>query len=158
MSLLLLSIIFTPFFHLGSRDDLAMDSSGLIHGEKGLQSTSHLNVKSQGESCWPALGRISMPYCDWGPITITAWGREILKREWCWENTANERNMPNSGRLGRLSARHRFRSSHGWWVWAPRRTLCWQLRAKSLFRIVVFLSLSAPPRPVHSYSPSLKNK
>ena len=40
--LLLLSIILIPFFHEGSRDGLATDSSRLLHGKKGLQSTSHL--------------------------------------------------------------------------------------------------------------------
>ena len=35
--------------------------------------------------------------------------------------------------------------SHGLWVWAPRRTLCWQLRDWSLLRILCLpLSLSLP--------------
>ena len=41
------------------------------------------------------------------------------------------------GWLSRLSGRLRLRSwSHGLWVRAPRRALCWQLRAWSLFRIL----------------------
>ena len=60
--------------------------------------------------------------------------------------------------LSWLSVRLRLRSwSHSPWVRAPRRALCWQLRAWSLFQILCLpLSLTLP----HSCSVSLclKNK
>ena len=51
------------------------------------------------------------------------------------------------GWLSRLSVRLQLRSwSHGLWVQAPRRALCWQLRAWSpLWILCLPLSLSAPP-------------
>ena len=59
------------------------------------------------------------------------------------------------GWLSRLSVRLRLRSwSRGWWVWAPHRALCWQLRAWSLLWILPS-SLSAPPLLMLSLS--LKN-
>ena len=50
------------------------------------------------------------------------------------------------GWLSRLSIQLGLRSwSHGLWVPAPRRALCWQLRAWSLFRILCLpLSLFLP--------------
>ena len=49
------------------------------------------------------------------------------------------------GWLSRVSVWLRLRSwSHGPWVRAPRRALCWRLRAWSLFQILC-LPLSAPP-------------
>ena len=48
------------------------------------------------------------------------------------------------GRLSQLGVRLRLRSwSHGSWVRAPRRALCWQLGAWSLLRILC-LPLSLP--------------
>ena len=45
------------------------------------------------------------------------------------------------GWLSRLSVWLWLRSwSHGLWVWAPRRALCWQLRAWGLFTLCLFLS------------------
>ena len=62
------------------------------------------------------------------------------------------------GWLGRLSVRLRLRSwSRGPWVWAPRRALCWQLGAWSLFRILC-LPLSLPLPCSCSVSLCLKNK
>ena len=57
------------------------------------------------------------------------------------------------GWLSQLGVRLQLRSwSHGPWVWAPRRALCWQLRAWSLFQILCLpLSLTFP----HSCSVSL---
>ena len=55
----------------------------------------------------------------------------------------NSRGAP--GWLRRLSVRLQPRSwSHGPWVRAPHRALCWQLRAWSLFQILS-LPLSVPP-------------
>ena len=53
-----------------------------------------------------------------------------------------------------LSVRLWFRSrSHGLWVWAPHRALCWQLRAWSLLQILCPpLSL---PSPAHTLCLSL---
>ena len=62
------------------------------------------------------------------------------------------------GWLSRLSFRLRLRSwSHGLWVRAPCRALCWQLKAWSLLQIPLFRfpSLSAPPPLVLSLSLSL---
>ena len=55
------------------------------------------------------------------------------------------------GWLRRSSVRLRLRSwSHGSWVRAPRRALCWQLRAWSLLRILCLpLSLSPTLLSVH---------
>ena len=57
------------------------------------------------------------------------------------------------GWLSRLSGRLQLRSwSHGPWVRAPHRALCWQLRAWGLFRILCLpLSLTLP----HSCSVSV---
>ena len=61
------------------------------------------------------------------------------------------------GWLSRLSVWLRLRSwSHGSWVQAPHRALCWQLRAGSLLRILC-LPLSLP-LPAHALFLSLKKK
>ena len=62
------------------------------------------------------------------------------------------------GWLSRLNVRLRLRSwSHGLWVRAPRRALCWQLGAWSLLQILC-LPLALPPFPIHALSLCLKNK
>ena len=62
------------------------------------------------------------------------------------------------GWLSRLSIQLRLRSwSHGWWVWAPHRALCWWLGPWSLFRILCLpLSLTLPRSC--SVSLCIKNK
>ena len=62
------------------------------------------------------------------------------------------------GWLSQLSVRLQLRSwSHSPWGWAPRRALCWQLRAWSLLRMLCLpLSLSLPCSC--SVSLCLKNK
>ena len=42
--------------------------------------------------------------------------------------------------------------SHGWWVWAPRQALRWQLRAWSCFGFYVSLSLCPSPTRALSLS------
>ena len=61
------------------------------------------------------------------------------------------------GWLSRLSIQLWLRSwSHGPWVGAPRRALCWQLGAWSLLQILCFpLSLTLPCLHMHSLSLSL---
>ena len=59
------------------------------------------------------------------------------------------------GWLSRLSVWLQLRSwSHGPWVWAPHRALCWQCRAWSLFQILC-LPLSLWPSPTHALSLSV---
>ena len=60
--------------------------------------------------------------------------------------------------LSRLNIKHRLRSrSHGRWVRAPRRGLCWQLGAWSLLQILC-LPLSLPLPHSCSVSLCLRNK
>ena len=89
--------------------------------------------------------------------------------DWWWQN----KDSPSSpfqnarlkkstrgapGWLSRLSDPLRLRSrSHGQWVRAPRRALCWRLRAWSLLQILCLpLSLTLPC--LLSVSPSLSQK
>ena len=105
---------------------------------------------------------------------LGAWIYEPRDYDLSWSQTLNWPSHPEApiiistlnsksggrvpGWLGRLSVWLRFRSwSHGPWVWALRRPLCWQLRAWSLFQILCLpLSLTLPRSC--SVSLCLKNK
>ena len=64
-----------------------------------------------------------------------------------WKQYYKTDSLGAPGWLSRLSIQLRLRSpSHGSWVPAPRRALCWQLRVWNLLRFCVSLSLcSSPP-------------
>ena len=72
-----------------------------------------------------------------------------------WQNSIFKCQLTGApGWLSRLSVRLGLRSwSRGPWVQAPRRALCWQLGAWSVFRTSV--SLSHWPSPVHARSLSV---
>lgn len=111
--LLLLSIILIPFFHEGSRDGLATDSSHLLHGKKGLQSTCHLTSEYKILGSLAGLPWVISP-CQWWGVGILWLGAPSLscgvgEGKFSIGNDTgqiltNERNTPDSLRHKRCSA------------------------------------------------------
>ena len=121
---------------------------------KFLESESGLMIaRGQGAAEWAVNARVSCFFLRWWQWLHNS--VDILRTIELYTLKGGT-GVP--GWLSRLSVRLRLRSwSHGPWVRAPRRALCWQLRAWSLFQILC-LPLSLPLPCSCSASLCLKNK
>ena len=154
--------------------DRSLFWSWLDYSPDGL--TEKENLASSGLSFLPFSGCEGIVYClgllQWTddlrkikclalPVTYKCpmkWNIILIDIIKCWQGCIEKGTFGAPGWLSRLKAWLRLRSwSHGRWVRALHRSLCWQLGAWSLLRILC-LPLSLPLPCSHSISLCLKNK